>query len=264
MKRALLPIIFVLVLSFVILPASSVEAATVTWSGTLIDNPDILDASLGSCAAGTRLQEAYDLVPFYVDTTANYNIVITAAAGMPNTPDDTLIALYQDSFAGDWATNCIGVNDDDIGWLSGFNAMPLTAGTQYILLVTYAWQGFGDGIGATYDAQIDGAGEICLGALGACDAPAVVDGLNVPNNGLVLINSWEQTAAYDGPAGSQVKLSNGALLILPQDYDGNGYDTYVVTETVTVDGQAWVSIFIGNESFVWVPWSAVHPASYFD
>lgn len=91
-----------------------------------------------------------------------------------------------------------------------------------------------------------------------------VGGINVPNTGLVLIYAWESTAAYDGPGGSRVQLAPGVDLSLPHDADGNGYDTYTVTESATVDGETWVSLFIGNENFVWVPWSAVHAASSFE
>ena len=253
MKRIILSTMLVLVLSFAILPANSAEAATVTWSGTLVDQPDILDADLSACVSGTRLQESYDLVPFYVDTSGNYDILITAAAGMPFTSDDTLIALYQGSFAGDWATNCIGVNDDNAGWLSGFVAMPLTADTQYILLVTYAWQSSGDGVGATYDAQIDGAGEICLGSLGACDPPAPLPpALSVPNLGLVQINAWQATHAYGMPGMDQI-------LVLPADADGNGFDTYVVADVALYEGEYWLGLFIGGGDWVWVRYDAVQP-----
>lgn len=166
MKRFAILAIFVVVLVMVV---SVAYAATVLWSGTLTDQPDIVNADLGGCAAGTRLQESYDVVPFYVGTSGAYDITITAAAGMPSVADDSLIALYSPGFAGDWPTNCVAVNDDNVGWLSGLVGQPLTANTQYELVVTYAYQGGGNGIGATYDAQITGPGSVCLGLLGACD-----------------------------------------------------------------------------------------------
>lgn len=130
-----------------------------TFSGTLSDLPDIADADLSGCAAGSRLQESYDLVYFEVDSTGDYTIEITAAMGFPAVSDDTLLALYDGAFAGDWATNCIAVNDDSGGVLSSITTA-LTAGQTYIALVTYAFQGSGNGIGATYDAQITGPGGV--------------------------------------------------------------------------------------------------------
>ena len=85
----------------------------------------------------------------------------------------------------------------------------------------------------------------------------VVTILEVPHVADIRINAGSNVPAYDGPAGSQVKLLNGRDVFLPQDYDGNGYDTYVVTDTAVVDGVTWYSIFLGNEEFVWVNGSQV-------
>ena len=87
--------------------------------------------------------------------------------------------------------------------------------------------------------------------------PVAVTVLNVPHVDDIRINAGSNVPAYDGPAGSQVKLLNGRDVFLPQDYDGNGYDTYVVTDTAVVDGVTWYSIFLGNEQFVWVNGSQV-------
>lgn len=81
---------------------------------------------------------------------------------------------------------------------------------------------------------------------------AAVTALNVPHITDILIHSWKQVVAYDGPAGSPATLANGAPVILPADADGSGYDTYVVTDSAVVDGRTWVAIFLGNENFVWV------------
>ncbi|MEJ2084778.1 MAG: hypothetical protein P8Y44_03770, partial [Acidobacteriota bacterium] len=132
------------------------------FAGTLTDRPDILSASLFGCLAEGRLQESYDLIPFIVATSGTYTIETTAAAGFPNASDDTLLALFSPTFAGDWTTNCIAVNDDSTGFLSSITTA-LTAGQTYVAVVTYAWQGFGDGIGATFDGQISGPGRTTLG-----------------------------------------------------------------------------------------------------
>lgn len=86
---------------------------------------------------------------------------------------------------------------------------------------------------------------------------AAVTGLNVPHVADIRINAGSNVRAYDGPAGSQAKLANGDDIILPHDWDLNGFDTYVVTDTAVVDGVTWYSIFLGNEEFVWVNGSQV-------
>lgn len=157
MKRLETAVILVLAA----LLATPANADTVTWSGALVDLPDIPDADLAGCPAGARLQESYELTPFFVDTSGSYTIETTAASGMPQDPGDTLLALYDGSFEGSWPVNCLAVNDDAIGVLSQIT-QPLVAGQHYVALVTYAWQGSGNGIGATYSAQIDGPGVITL------------------------------------------------------------------------------------------------------
>lgn len=87
--------------------------------------------------------------------------------------------------------------------------------------------------------------------------PATV--LNVPHVTDIRINSWEQVVAYGSPGGEPAKLANGQVIVLPHDFNNDGFDTYVVTDTATVDGVTWYSIFLGNESFTWVNGSQVTP-----
>ena len=95
----------------------------------------------------------------------------------------------------------------------------------------------------------------------SCTPAAVaVPAMNIPHITDILIYSWEQVVAYGSPGGEPARLSNGAVIVLPQDYDGNGFDTYVVTDSTVIDGETWVSIFLGNESFAWVQLSQVHLA----
>ncbi len=75
----------------------------------------------------------------------------------------------------------------------------------------------------------------------------------VPNVGLVKIDTSSPQPVYEDPAGSVVRNPNGSELWIPQDYDGNGYDTYTVTDMLEVDGAYWIQIFLGSEHFVWVP-----------
>ena len=81
--------------------------------------------------------------------------------------------------------------------------------------------------------------------------PEVPPALHVPNQGLVQINAHAPVQPYGMPG---MELQN---FMLPADYDGNGFDTYVVTEVTMVDGEYWLGIFIGNDIWLWVPYSSV-------
>ena len=85
--------------------------------------------------------------------------------------------------------------------------------------------------------------------------------LVVPHVSDIRIDSWAPVVVYGDPEGEPAKLSDGTVIVLPQDYDNNGFDTYIVTEVRTVNGRVWVSIFLGNTSFVWVPLDQVTPIS---
>lgn len=79
---------------------------------------------------------------------------------------------------------------------------------------------------------------------------------NIPNKGLILIYSYAPVMAYGLPGSDPINLGGGVPLMLPADYDGNGFDTYQITEVATAaDGSTWYGIFIGNTSgaWVWVP-----------
>lgn len=94
-------------------------------------------------------------------------------------------------------------------------------------------------------------------------APAV-GGINVPQIGMIRIDAWQAQPAYVSPSGEIIKTAAGAEIYLPADYDSNGYDTYVVTASTVVDGRTWYSIFLGNESFAWVPADMVQAISYIE
>ena len=99
------------------------------------------------------------------------------------------------------------------------------------------------------------AGPGVLVAPGGAVPPAA--GINVPNFGEVMITSEISQFGYGAPAGEPARNPDGSGLWLPHDFDGNGFDTYVVTGVTEVDGETWLSIFIGNEQWVWVPQSTV-------
>ena len=79
--------------------------------------------------------------------------------------------------------------------------------------------------------------------------------VGVPHLGLVQISS--PVMAYEAPGGNPIRDSSGAALMLPNDADHSGYDTYVVTDAVLYNGEQWVYIFLGSANFVAVPFNQV-------
>lgn len=79
--------------------------------------------------------------------------------------------------------------------------------------------------------------------------------IGVPHLGLVQISS--PIMAYEAPGGNPVRDSSGSPLMLPNDADNSGYDTYIVTNAVLYNGERWVYIFLGSANFVAVPFNQV-------
>lgn len=239
----------IVVMALALVPVATVDAGTTMYSGDITGGAS-WDRPFSDCSGISGLGPVtYEAQQFYVDTAGTYDFSSIQSY-------DGYLLLYIDPFdPTNQLNNCLGGDDDGGGGIGTSDfSFALTANTTYVLVMT----AFANGDVGTYTNTISGPGNIVLGPY--APAPAA---MNIPHNGLVLINSWEPTVAYDGPAGSPVRLSGGGILTLPNDADANGFDTYIVTETATVDGATWVALFIGNETWVWVPWSAVHPASYF-
>ena len=87
--------------------------------------------------------------------------------------------------------------------------------------------------------------------------PPAAPAISVPNKGEVMITSENSQFGYGAPGGEPARNPDGSGLWLPHDYDGNGFDTYTVTGSTEVDGETWLSIFIGNDTWVWVPEASV-------
>lgn len=85
---------------------------------------------------------------------------------------------------------------------------------------------------------------------------------DVPHQGLVKISVNQSQSVYDAPAGSVIRNADGSELWLPNDADNNGSDTYIVTESIEVDGAVWLGIFLGNDQWGYVPLSGVTPISF--
>lgn len=92
---------------------------------------------------------------------------------------------------------------------------------------------------------------------GSTEAGAAPPAIQVPNEGEIMISAAAPVVAYDGPGGNPVAIGPDQALVLPNDADGNGFDTHVITDTQVVDGETWYAIFIGSPDWVWVPASQV-------
>ncbi len=75
-----------------------------------------------------------------------------------------------------------------------------------------------------------------------------------PQIGLISISVGQIQPIYESAGGSVVRDTDNNEVRLPQDYDGNGFDTYLVMSSTEIDGHLWYQIFIGDgASLVWVP-----------
>jgi uncharacterized surface protein with fasciclin (FAS1) repeats len=91
----------------------------------------------------------------------------------------------------------------------------------------------------------------------------VIDGVLIPpiepfftpaqpaNTGEVTINAGANVPALGTPGGQIVELGGNPLL-LPADADNNGFDTYIITDTQTVNGVIYYGLFIGAPDSIWV------------
>ncbi len=86
-----------------------------------------------------------------------------------------------------------------------------------------------------------------------CGGPVAGNTGDFPNIGMVKISVEQAQPAYDSAGGSIIRHNGGHELWLPHDYDSNGFDTYVVTETMMVDGRLWVGMWLGSQTYGWVP-----------
>ena len=123
-----------------------------------------------------------------------------------------------------------------------------------------AYVGTADALGQWYILGPGAFNDVTLVELGGDNESLNLGSFNcpsygVPNLGLVQINGWQATHAYDSPGGEQLPFA------LPADADGNGFDTYVVTDVELYNGEYWLGLFIGGPDWAYVPYSAVQPLS---
>jgi hypothetical protein len=107
-------------------------------------------------------------------------------------------------------------------------------------------------------------GDLQTNVIGAMTCPSVVPptvvttpapriGIVVPNNGLAMITLAQRQTFYFAPNSDVVRDSYGNPMMLPVDADGNGFDTYTVTEIRIVNDQIWLALFLGSPAWAWVP-----------
>jgi hypothetical protein len=84
----------------------------------------------------------------------------------------------------------------------------------------------------------------------------------VPQIGTVMITTSQAQPVYQSPAGQVIRDGAANEVWLPNDANNDGFDTYVVTGVQSVNGEIWVSIYLGSQIWGWVPLDAVTPLSF--
>lgn len=76
--------------------------------------------------------------------------------------------------------------------------------------------------------------------------------LNPRNNGEVTVRATNPVMVYENPGGNPVRIDGGSELFLPFDQDGNGFDSYLLSQAYTYNGELWLEIFIGGSRYVYI------------
>ena len=81
---------------------------------------------------------------------------------------------------------------------------------------------------------------------------------HVPNLGELTVFASHPVTLLQGPNGGPVRdRVTMAEYIMPQDYDGNGFDTYTIAEyEVDDNGTLWLGVWIGNMNWGWFAFNA--------
>lgn len=84
--------------------------------------------------------------------------------------------------------------------------------------------------------------------------PVVANAQPAPQVGMISISAGQAQPVYESAGGNIVKDGGGNELWLPNDADGSGSDTYLIMDSVEIDGRTWYEIWLGDaSSTVWVP-----------
>jgi hypothetical protein len=86
----------------------------------------------------------------------------------------------------------------------------------------------------------------------------------VPNFGIVEISAANPQYIYQTPDGAEIHDGHGHWLQVPEDEDGSGADTFIVTSVRTIRGEKWLGIYVGTLRWAWVPLAGVTPLTYIE
>ncbi len=224
---------------FMTVPTNQADAATDFFTGTLDGSEPSSPLLFAFCEGGYEEGPSegpeggpYDLVGPYVAPVsgAYYYTDISIEYAL-----DIQVAVT--TSASDPFNNLLTVNDGYAGPTDVFDDygdVYLNAGTTYYFIVQGLcnW-GVGD-----WEFSI---------AYAIAPQPA-------PQIGMIMISVAQAQPVYDSAAGNIVRDAGGHELWLPQDFDGNGFDTHLVISTKEINGQTWYQIWIGDgANLVWVP-----------
>lgn len=172
----------------------------------------------------------------------------TQTTNLGNFTCSTTAAVVTAQCVGDNLSIVISSGDAPFNITGTGPGLPLNgvaAGT-YTLTGPGAWTGL-TVVETTGDTQTTLLGDVTCQVV-----VVVVPGIPVPNLGLVKIDTGQAQPVYESPNGGVIRIS-GAEVWLPHDADGNGFDTYIVTEIHLVDGEIWLGLFIGGVRWGYVP-----------
>ena len=187
-----------------------------------------------------------DITLTSVGATREYGLVTTATTVQSEFEQATGIGDFSGTFVGyGMPITTAQAEGTLIGSYAYIGETPPSAGNTAEFFVAYLCSDTAGGNVVDYT---------CFGSYGTC--PRTIAGLlypSAPHLGLVQINAGAPVQTYGMPGGELQSF------LLPADADGNGFDTYVVTEIDTIDGEYWLGLFIGSKDWLWVPYNSVIP-----
>lgn len=110
----------------------------------------------------------------------------------------------------------------------------------YPIVLTTSGSGIYNGLTETLSATIFDSADLLV--------------IHVPNFGLVMIQTWQAQPVFQSPHEGVVRMQDTAEMWFPIDADGNGFDTYVVTDIRTYNDEAWLALWMGSSRWVWIPY----------
>lgn len=190
-------------------------------------------------AAGLNVSPTFLLV---AEDTPNENSFSVSLAGAPATP--VTVSLTYDMSQLTLSTNTLSFDNSNWNIPQVVNVDAIVddlaegSGVQYLITVM-----------ANGDAGFAGLSDIV--DVRVFDFETDIIG-HVPNHGLIMIETGQATKASGSPSEGVAKTRDGSDIYLPADDDNNGYDTYIVTDIRTYQGETWLALWQGNMNWLWV------------